>query len=80
MLFRYEDTEGKELLEVNYATKQIPSLYEVAERFEIDDSIWRENKKIASPGVFTKNAHHSYSKLLMKQQLVYEFAVVHRKR
>jgi antirestriction protein ArdC len=33
-VFRYEDTEGKELPEVNnYEPKQLPPLYEVAERF-----------------------------------------------
>jgi antirestriction protein ArdC len=32
-VFRYEDTEGKELPAVNYAPKQLPPLYEVAERF-----------------------------------------------
>jgi Antirestriction protein len=32
-VFRYEDTEGEELSEVNYAPKQLPPLYEVAERF-----------------------------------------------
>ncbi len=32
-VFRYEDTEGEELPEVNYEPKQLPPLYEVAERF-----------------------------------------------
>jgi hypothetical protein len=32
-VFRYEDTEGQELPEVNYIPKQLPPLYEVAKRF-----------------------------------------------